>query len=173
MPLLWKKATDKDSGFIFSLILNGARKGHFEPGILVDKEGYRAYLHCAISREIDPRGYPTLAWVGWNDNTRVAAAIMTAAVGTPDIGMELAMIAMKSEFQGLGLGSEGLDTLLNLYLPQGSVYVRCFPASQRFRQMLTDRDFVEVGELGGAVILRHPQFDAQQSATGTTMPEAA
>jgi|GEM_PF-1597632 len=160
MPIKWAKANSKDLGFIFSLALNGARKGHFEAQIMVEKEAYRAYLNSAISKESDPRGFPTYAFIAYLNDMRIGAAVITAAIGTPDVGVELAMIAIKHEYQGCGYGTQAVDTLLDHYLPQGSVYARCLPASERLHQMLIKRAFSSVGTSCQSLILRHERIES-------------
>tara|TARA_B110000503_G_C7109932_1_gene397612 strand:- start:770 stop:1267 length:498 start_codon:yes stop_codon:yes gene_type:complete len=154
MSLKWVKASSKDLGFIFSLALNGARKGHFEPQILLEKEAYRHYLICSIQKECDPRGFPTKAFVIYLNDLRVGAAVITTAIGTPDVGVEVAMIAIKHEFQGRGYGTQAVNEILEHYLPLGSVYARCLPASARLHQMLIKRNFFNVGQSGASSILR-------------------
>ena len=159
MAFQWQPATQADIGHVFSLVLNGARNGHFEPTILAQKSNYRTYLQSAIHLLTDPRGYRTEVLTGWVNHTRVGAAVITEAIGTPDIGVEIAMIAIKGEFQGAGFGSLALDALLPKLLKHGSVYARCFPASHKLQSMLLSRDFREVGSLGQATILRRERFD--------------
>lgn len=159
MPLSLKQSTTRDLGFVFSLAQNGARHGHFDPRINTDKNAFRVYLNSAISKETDPRGYPTQVFVVHVDDARVGAVVATTAIGTPDVGVELALIAIKNEYRGKGLGSKVLDAFLNHYLPRGSVYARCLPASDKLHQMLLRRDFAEVGLSGKSVILRHGAID--------------
>lgn len=155
MPISLQKAKIQDEGFIFSLVQNGARNGHFNQSINQDKTGYRAYIRSAISKGVDQRGYSTEFFVVYLDDSRIGATLITAAVGTPDRGVELAMITLKKEFRGAGYGSHILDTLLDRYLPSMSVYARCYPASHKLQQMLERRGFVEAGMSQGSVILRH------------------
>lgn len=148
-------ASSKDLDFLMSLAQNGARHGHFDPSICTNRQGFRHYLSSAISQQVDPQGHPTHAFVARIGQVRVGAAMVTRALGTPDTGMELALIALKAEYRGQGTGRFMLDSILREYLPRGSVYARCFPASAQLRHMLLRRDFAEVGALGHAAILRH------------------
>lgn len=159
MAFQWQTANRADIGYVFSLVLNGARNGHFEPQILSQKSEYRKYLELAINLQTDPRGYRTEVLIGWLDQKKTGAVVLTEAIGTPDVGIEIAMIAIKAEFRGTGLGSLALDSLLHRLLPRASVYARCFPASQKLQQMLSKRGFVEVGHLGLATILRHERVE--------------
>jgi GNAT superfamily N-acetyltransferase len=159
MTLSLRKSTSKDLGFVFSLAQNGARHGHFEAWVSKNKDACRAYLDGAISSETDPLGYLTKVFVATVDDTRVGAAIVATAVGVSDEGIELHLIALKKDCRGKGYGSVVLDTILNRYLPRGSVYARCLPASGQLRQMLLRRDFDEVGTSGNSVVLRHGIVD--------------
>jgi len=158
MSLKLEKAGPRDAAFIFSLAQNGAHNGHFDARINRNKDAYRAYINAAITRESDPEGIPTRAFVAIADDMRIGAAVTTAALGTPDGGIELALIAVKNAHRGHGSGAWMLDTLLNYYLPRGSVYARCFPASETLRQMLIKRGFVPAGSSGQSLILRHGQI---------------
>lgn len=160
MTLTLQQSVLQDLGFVFSLAQNGAHHGHFDSRVNTDKNTFRAYLASAITRQTDLRGHPTQVFVARLAGTRVGAAIVTTAIGTPDTGVELALVAVKREFRGHGHGHAMLEALLHHYLPLGSVYARCLPASGTFRQMLLKRDFSEVGHSGEGVILRHPALAA-------------
>jgi GNAT superfamily N-acetyltransferase len=149
-----RQAAPRDLGFIFSLAQNGARHGHFDSRIITDKAGTRAYFETAIEKGADPWGSPAHAFVVLAEAERIGAVLVTRAAGTPDGGVELAMIALRKEFRGQGLGAAVLDDFLGHYLPRGSVYARCRPASDALRQMLLGRGFEEVGKSGDSVILR-------------------
>ena len=155
MTVTLQKSNTRDLGFVFSLAQNGVRHGHFDSSITREKTGFRSYLNAIISNERDLQGKPAQLLVAMENNERVGTSLVAAAAGTPDGGVELVMIAVKSEHRGKGYGATMLDMLMNHYLPRCSMYVRCFPASEKLRQMLLRRDFSEVGELGGAIILRH------------------
>lgn len=155
MTISLTKSTNRDFGFVFSLLMNGARNGHFEPKINAKKELYRSYISEAIARETDQRGYPAHVLVAHENKDRIGAAIITTAVGTPDEGVELTMIAVRNEHRQKGFGSSILDGLLDHYLPRASVYVRCLPASEKLHQMLLRRDFAEIAHTENGVILRH------------------
>ncbi len=159
MTLSLRKSTSKDLGFVFSLAQNGARHGHFETWVSNDRHACRSYLDGAIASETDPLGYPTTVFVATVDDTRIGAAIVAKAVGVSDKGIELHMIALKTEHRGKGYGAAVLDTILSRYLSRGSVYARCLPASGLLRQMLLKRDFDEVGTSGNSVVLRHGIID--------------
>lgn len=164
MVFQWQAATQADTGYVFSLLLNGARNGHFEPQILSQKTEYRAYIQSAIHLQTDLRGYRTEVLIGWLNQTKVGAVVITEAIGTPDVGVEIAMIAIKAEFRGKGIGSTALDALLHQLLPSSSVYARCFPASHKLERMLITRGFSKVGQLGLATILRHDRFDGMRNS---------
>ena len=138
-----------------SLALNGARHGHFDSRVGTDKEAYRAYLNSAITEQMDPMGYSTQVFVARDNASRVGASVVTKAIGTPGIGVEIAMIAIKHEHRGKGFGSIILEALMGHYLPTMSVYARCLPASRNFHEMLLKRGFSEVGLSEKSVILRH------------------
>ena len=156
MPLSLQPATQRDLGFVMSLAQNGARHGHFDSRITSDKAAYLAYLDHAVKTGRDPRGYETSVSVVIRDGHRVGATVVTEAIGTPDVGIEIAMISIKSEFRGQGLGTQILDRLIDQYLSHKSVYARCLPASSTLREMLIRRDFEEVGMSQQSTILRHP-----------------
>jgi GNAT superfamily N-acetyltransferase len=156
MSLSLQPATQRDLGFVMSLAQNGARHGHFDSRIISDKAAYLAYLDHAVKTGRDPRGYETSVSVVIRDGHRVGATVVTEAIGTPDIGVEIAMISIKPEFRGQGLGRQILDALIDKYLSLRSVYARCLPASKRLHDMLLRRDFSEVGMSQQSVILRHP-----------------
>jgi GNAT superfamily N-acetyltransferase len=155
MSISLQKATLQDSGFIFSLAQNGARNGHFNPQTTLDKTALRAYIQSIITKGVDLSGYASEFSVAFLQGTRIGVTLVTAAIGIPDRGVELAMIALKKEFRGAGYGSLILDSILDRYLPSMSVYARCYPASHQLQQMLVRRDFTEAGTSQGSVILRH------------------
>lgn len=150
-----QRAALQDAGFIYSQVQNGARHGHFNQHAANDKTTLRAYIQSAISQGIDLSGYATEFFIVWLEGKRIGVALMTAAIGIPDRGVELAMIALKKEYRGSGYGAFVLDQILDHYLPNMSVYARCYPASRQLQEMLLRRDFAEVGTVGGSVILRH------------------
>jgi GNAT superfamily N-acetyltransferase len=156
MSLFLQPATQRDLGFVMSLAQNGARHGHFDSRITSDKSAYLAYLQQAVRTGRDPRGYETSVSVVMVDAHRVGATVVTEAIGTPDIGVEIAMISVKPEYRGRGLGRQILDELIDKYLSTRSVYARCLPASKHLHDMLLRRDFFEVGMSQQSVILRHP-----------------
>jgi len=155
MSISLRRASIQDTGFIFSLAQNGARHGHFNQLVSRDKSKFQAYIQSVITQGVDLSGYSTEFSVAHLDGSRIGVTLNTAALGIPDRGVELAMIALKKEFRGAGYGSLILDTFLDCYLPSMSVYARCYPASQKLHQMLLRRDFTEVGMSQGSVILRH------------------
>ena len=159
MSIALMPATLRDIGFVFSLVQNGANHGHFDDRIIDDKPAYRAYLESAITRREDPSGYSTEVFLVVNGAQRVGAAVITAAVGTPDAGVEIALIALKREHRGHGFGAVVLERLLNAYWHKGSVYVRCLPASHMLHEMLLRRGFSVVGASGAAAILWHPSVN--------------
>ncbi|MEZ5659908.1 MAG: GNAT family N-acetyltransferase [Burkholderiaceae bacterium] len=150
-----RQSTPKDLGFVFALAQNGARHGHFDSRITSDKNASRAYFDSAIQRGVDPWGSPAQVSVVELDGERVGVLLVTRAIGTPDEGVELAMIALKKEHRARGIGATVLDMFLDRTLRSVSVYVRCLPASDKLRAMLLRRGFDEVGRLGESVILRH------------------
>lgn len=151
-----RPAQIRDIGHIMSLAQHGARHGHFDARICQDKSGYRTYLSHVIQHGVDPWGHSAELSVVERMGVWVGATLVTEAVGTPDQGVEIAMIALKPKDRGLGIGHLVLDSLLSRYLPIGSVYARCMPASSTLHQMLLRRDFEAVGNLENSVILRHP-----------------
>jgi len=160
MSLSVRSATAKDLGFVLSLAQNGARHGHFDKIVREKKGIFREYLNKVVSCGCDLRGYPAHLYVAFEDGERVATATVTTAIGTPDVGVELEMIAVRKDCQSRGYGSILLDTLISLYVPRGSVYLRCLPASRKIRQMLLRRHFNEVGAIGEATIFRRESLSA-------------
>lgn len=156
MTLTLRKALPRDIGHVLSLAQHGARHGHFDARICDHKSKYRDYLISAIASGRDPWGHDTavdvVEWAG----QAIGATVVTEALGTPDRGVEISMIAIKPHYRGHGYGHLVLDTLLSRYLDRGSVYARCMPASAQLQQMLRRRDFAEVGATENYVILHHP-----------------
>lgn len=159
-------AASKDTGYILNLATVGAINGHFDTKVLTETEVFRAYINSAITKGADLKGFQTEALLAYADETLVGAVVITDAIGTPDKGVELALIAIDVTYHGHGYGSSALDALLKHFLPQGSVYARCLPASERLRQMLVKRGFAHVGKLGQSAIFRHGRSDGRDQPAG-------
>jgi GNAT superfamily N-acetyltransferase len=172
MHLSLQPASLRDLGFVMSLAQNGARHGHFDARITSDKGAYLGYLQSAVSTGRDPRGYETKVSIILLNTQRVGATVVTEAIGTPDVGVEIAMISVKPEYRGKGLGAKILDLVIDQYLSTMSVYARCLPASKTLHDMLLRRDFTEVGLSQQSVILRHPAVHGFSSRALVPMPQA-
>jgi len=154
MSFLLCPAGQKDVDFILSLIMNGARKGHFNSQAISDKGLMRSDLLSIINDGLDRNMLASVAYVAWNDGKRVGMASMTATT-KPDGGFELGAIAVKPSDQNKGFGSLILETLLKEWLPKKSIYARCYPRSEKLFLMLQKRGFEFLGFSGEDRILRH------------------
>jgi len=154
MSFLLCPAGQKDVDFILSLIMNGARKGHFNSQAISDKGLMRSDLLSIINDGLDRNMLASVAYVAWNDGKRVGMASMTATT-KPDGGFELGAIAVKPSDQNKGFGSLILETLLKEWLPKKNIYARCYPRSEKLFLMLQKRGFEFLGFSGEDRILRH------------------
>ena len=154
MSFLLCPAGQKDVDFILSLIMNGARKGHFNSQAISDKGLMRSGLLSIINDGLDRNMLASVAYVAWNDGKRVGMASMTATT-KPDGGFELGAIAVKPSDQNKGFGSLILETLLKEWLPKKNIYARCYPRSEKLFLMLQKRGFEFLGFSGEDRILRH------------------
>ena len=154
MSFLLCPARHQDVDFILSLIMNGARKGHFNSQAISDKGLMRSDLLSIINDGLDRNMLASVAYVAWNDGKRVGMASMTATT-KPDGGFELGAIAVKPSDQNKGFGSLILETLLKEWLPKKNIYARCYPRSEKLFLMLQKRGFEFLGFSGEDRILRH------------------
>jgi len=158
MSFLLCPARHQDVDFILSLIMNGARKGHFNSQAISDKGLMRSDLLSIINNGVDRNLLASVAYVAWNDGKRVGIASMTATTKS-DGGFELGSIAVKSSDQDKGFGSLILETLLKEWLPKKTIYARCYPKSEKLFLMLQKRGFEFLGFSGDDRILRHEKMN--------------
>ena len=163
MPFTYLPATLQDTDFVTSLVMSGARKGHFYHHLANNKTMLRQLVQSIISLGVQgSSGLFSEAMVGWNGNTRVGATIIIDTE-KKDNSIELAVIIVKKEFQGDGLGRMMLDALLKRWLSYKTIYARCFPVSEKLVQMLLNRNFsiVQITSSGTRILKRkqeiHPQ----------------
>lgn len=158
MRFLLSPARHKDVDFILSLIMNGARKGHFNLQAISDKGLMRSDLLSIINSGLDRNMLASVAYVAWNDGKRVGMASMTATT-KPDGGFELGAIAVKPPDQNKGFGSLILETLLQEWLPKKTIYARCYPKSEKLFLMLQKKGFEFLDFSGEDRILRHEKVN--------------
>jgi len=158
MSFLLCPARHQDVDFILSLIMNGARKGHFNSQAISDKGLMRSDLLSIINNGVDRNLLASVAYVAWNDGKRVGIASMTATTKS-DGGFELGAIAVKPSDQDKGFGSLILETLLKEWLPKKTIYARCYPKSEKLFLMLQKRGFEFLGFSGDDRILRHEKMN--------------
>lgn len=154
MSFLLCPARHQDVDFILSLIMNGARKGHFNLQAISDKGLMRSDLLSIINNGLDRNKLTSAAYVAWNDGRRVGIASMTATTKS-DGGIELGAIAVKPSDQNKGFGTLILEALLKEWLPKKIIYARCYPKSEKLFLMLQKRGFEFLGFSGEDRILRH------------------
>ena len=158
MSFLLCPARHQDVDFILSLIMNGARKGHFNSQAISDKWLMRSDLLSIINNGVDRNLLASVAYVAWNDGKRVGIASMTATTKS-DGGFELGAIAVRPSDQDKGFGSLILETLLKEWLPKKTIYARCYPKSEKLFLMLQKRGFEFLGFSGDDRILRHEKMN--------------
>ena len=158
MSFLLCPARHQDVDFILSLIMNGARKGHFNSQAISDKGLMRSDLLSIINNGVDRNLLASVAYVAWNDGKRIGIASMTATTKS-DGGFELGAIAVKPSDQDKGFGSLILETLLKEWLPKKTIYARCYPKSEKLFLMLQKRGFEFLGFSGDDRILRHEKMN--------------
>lgn len=141
-------ASLQDTDFIISLIIAGARQGHFYPHLANDKALLRRFVLSTIKHGIqDESGLRSQAMIGWLGNTRIGVTIITETE-KKDNSIEIGVIAVKKQFQGSGYGGRMLAALLDHWLPHKTIYARCFPSSEKLLHMLLRRGFAEIGKAG-------------------------
>ena len=158
MSFLLCPARHQDVDFILSMIMNGARKGHFNSQAISDKGLMRSDLLSIVNNGVDRNLLASVAYVAWNDGKRVGIASMTATTKS-DGGFELGAIAVKPSDQDKGFGSLILETLLKEWLPKKTIYARCYPKSEKLFLMLQKRGFEFLGFSGDDRILRHEKMN--------------
>ena len=158
MSFLLCPARHQDVDFILSLIMNGARKGHFNSQAISDKGLMRFDLLSIVNNGVDRNLLTSVAYVAWNDGKRVGIASMTATTKS-DGGFELGAIAVRPSDQDKGFGSLILETLLKEWLPKKTIYARCYPKSEKLFLMLQKRGFEFLGFSGDDRILRHEKMN--------------
>lgn len=170
MPLTHVLAALPDTDFIFSLIIAGARKGHFSTQFSSDKAALRRHLGAVIGygRQGENQVH-SQAMVTWLDDKRIGVTIVTATEKS-DNSIEIGAIAIKREFQGMGYGAILLDALLARLLPHGAIYVRCFPSSEKLFQMLIRRGFAVIAQTEkGTRILKHAREQPPEHGMGESV----
>jgi GNAT superfamily N-acetyltransferase len=148
-----------DTPFIESLLLAGARKGHFNPELLSQRSSLRKDVHSMIARQrlLDSPLYAEATIYKVNRH-RAGFSLMSGITDKPD-GIEIYAISLHKTFRGLGLGSMILDDILTQWLPRCDVYARCSAASEMLYQMLVRRQFTYLSNLpSGTRILHCPQL---------------
>lgn len=157
MQLTCTQASTKDADFIISLIMAGARKGHYYSLFVDNKQLLRKMVNSIIidGVQYDSRHLASEALVGRFGNTRIGAVI-TTQTEKKDNSIELAAITVKKQFQDMGFGRGMLDIILARWLPEKTIYARCFPDSEKLAQMLLRRGFslISITE-SGTRILKH------------------
>jgi len=134
-------ATAADIPFIESLLLAGARKGHFNPELLNRRDTIRQNLQSVVrqNRMLESPLYAEARIYKCNSQ-RTGFSIMTGVTDWPN-AIELYAIGVYKTMRGNGFGRLILDELLHQWLPECNVYVRCAPASEQLYQMLLRRQF--------------------------------
>ena len=156
MPFTYQPATLQDIDFITSLILAGARKGHFYPHLANNKTMLRQLVLSMIHSGAQfSSGSFSEVMLGWQDNTRAGTTIITNTE-KKDNSIELAVIIVKKELHGQGIGRLMLDGLLKRWLPYKTIYARCFPVSDKLVEMLLHREFkiVQTTDTGTRILRR-------------------
>ena len=147
-------ATHQDIDFILSLIMNGARKGHFSKDVLSDKVSVRKNIQSIVCKQISDKGNRSEAWIAKENNIKIGAVIMRFR----QIGdVELEFIAVGQSFKRKGFGSRILDHILSSYLELNSLVALCFQESSHLKYMLIKRGFEVVGQVSGGDVLSHPK----------------
>jgi len=168
MALSYSPATAQDIDFITGLIMTGARKGHFYPQLADHKTQLRKIVQTTVQYGVhDANGLFSEAMIGRHGTVRAGITIITGTEKT-DNSIELAVIAVKKEFQGTGIGRTMLDALVQRWLPFKTIYVRCFPVSEQLVQMLLNRGFSIIQTTAsGTRILRREQEILPQHGNDT------
>ena len=151
MSLLIQQATLKDVDFILSLIMNGARKGHFSKDVLTNKAHMRENIFRIVKCNVSKKGIASEAFLGVLSEKKVGAAIIRKMNGY----IELEFIAISTSFKGKGIGTMFLDGILRRYIQLHTLVAYCFPSSNILKHMLMKKGFTLSGEFEGAEILIH------------------
>ncbi|MDH5711487.1 MAG: hypothetical protein OEZ15_07495 [Gammaproteobacteria bacterium] len=153
MPLVKRIANFTDLAFIYSCILNGARKGHY----LVDVDNpemvrqMKKEIQSVITQQLLLDKRHAVASVYTLHGTRVAALIMSAA-SLDNNGDEIYAISVAREHQNRGFGSAIIDDVICSYQVT-DIYARCSSASTKMSQLLKKRGFSVVATHSGFEIL--------------------
>ena len=154
MSLVIHQATLKDVDFLLSLVINGARKGHFNTDLLRDKKTSRNLLSNIVTKGFDLGGRESYAYVSTYNGLKVGCVLLTAS-NTDDLGLELSAIAIKKEFQGHGFGSMFLKHVLAEWLPRRNIYARFLSKSEKAKEMFKKVGFCYQRQLGEAEVYIH------------------
>ena len=151
-----RRANISDHGFICSIILNGARKGHFS----IDLTDQRAIHHfkATISDMLKP-GCTEQVYIFLKQDKRLGLAILNDIDAHPDC-KELYMLCVHSKFRKQGYGKQLLDIIMHK-LQHFTVYARCAPASQIMFDMLLQHHFQLIHETdqGIRILKKHQPCD--------------
>jgi ribosomal protein S18 acetylase RimI-like enzyme len=145
----------KDSDFIVSCLLSGARKGLF--AIDTDRpecvNSMRAEIRLSLTHHRVASGAPAQTLVYSEQNRRAGFAIV---VGNPmdSLELELYAIAVAQKYQGVGFGAWILDEILTNF-DYVRFYARCSDRSVTMQRMLERRTFrqIDTNELGYSIMV--------------------
>ena len=153
MPLVKRIANITDLAFIYSCILNGARKGHYS--VNVDNpdvvKQMKKEIQSVIAHQLLLDKRHASASVYTLKDSRIATLIMSAA-SLDDNGYEIYAISVAREHQNRGYGSAILDDIICCY-QDADIYARCSTASGKMNQLLRKRSFRTVSTHSGFEIL--------------------
>lgn len=142
-----------DLSFIYKLILNGSKKGHFNPEFNLNQlanEGLKKNLESILKNQkrldIDVKAY---ALIAENSGKPTSFMIISAVKGSK--GNEIWMMGTAPEYQGNGIASYFLDHVLKEFkMGNRVVHARCETVSDVMFKLLTKKGFkhLETGESG-------------------------
>lgn len=145
MPM-HRNANINDLGFIYELIMDGAKHGYFNrkfQEIPAAANGLRLELTSILTSQVRPNGLRAYGVIYEYQNEPIGFVLMSA--GEENKGNELWMAAIHPDFRGKGHGKKMIQGILEQFKRRNlMLFARCAPESERMFQLLLKNGFRHV-----------------------------
>lgn len=132
-----------DLDFIFNLIIDGAKEGHFNQELYTSdeaKRGFRIELMSILEKQVRLGGLRAYGSVYEIKGKRVGFLLISSGPGNK--GNELWMASVDPEYRGKGHGKTMMLYVINQFSGKNLIlFARCAPKSEVMYQLLTNNGF--------------------------------
>jgi len=148
---MMRNASPEDFQFIFSLILEEAKNGHFARKLLspAATRGFNIEIRSVLTHGVRVNGVRAYALVWERDAKPIGFVIMSA--GSDNMGNELWLAAILPTHRGCGEGKKMIFEILRQFKGKNLMLgARCAPESEAMFHILTSNGFrlIHIGEEG-------------------------